>query len=395
MKGGKKGVLRWGLTLLTLLGIYAFWAYTGRAREKEFGWKEAPQPKFRIETIQVGAPTGQALLIALQPYMSTYSYATRFNFETTLRLYFNQLRNEGLLDTATVVVLPEYIGTWLVAAGEKEAVYSAATITDAMRTMVFSNLFSFAWNYLRAKGSDKVADALFRMKSTHMARVYAAVFSELAKEYQCTIVAGSIVLPDAYVDMDGSLRIRKGGPLYNTTAVFYPNGLPDTQLVKKQFPITEELGFTACAKPGAVPVFATAAGRMAVLICADSWYPAAYAPLQGRADFLVVPSLAGTDSVWQAPWQGYNGAPPPADVDTGLYRRISEGEAWQRYSMGTRAPQAGVHQGVNVFFTGDLWDLHPQGRVLLLQNDSLRVLPPAKGKGRIVRMPLQVPLQTN
>ena len=52
--------------------------------------------------------------------------------------------------------------------------------------------------------------------------------------------------------------------------------------------------------------------------------------------------------------------------------------------MGKRAVQANIHEGLNVFFTGSLWEMQPQGRVLLLQNDSTTVLPPAVGKGRIV-----------
>lgn len=378
-----------GLTIATLLGIYCFWAYTGRAREKEYGWKEAPQPKFRIETIQLGTLAGQGNVIALQPYMSTYSYATRFNFETTLRLYFNQMRDEGLLDSTTVVVLPEYIGTWLVVTGEKEAIYAAPTLKDAMRTMRNSNIFSFGWHYLQAGSSDKTAEALFGMKAANMAQLYQEVFTALAKEYQCTLVAGSILLPDAYVNAAGAICIRKGAPLYNTAAVFYANGKVNSLLIKKQFLSTDEQGFTAAAKTAAAPLFRTPAGNMAVLIGADSWHPAAYAALQHRADYLVVPSLAGTDSLWQAPWKGYNGAQAPTDVDTGFYGRISEGEAWQRLSMGTRAPQVGIKQGINAFFTGDLWELHPQGRVLVLQNDSVQVLPAAKGKGRIVNVWLQ------
>lgn len=389
MKFGRNAWLRVGLTLATLPGIYAFWAYTGRAREKDFGWKEAPQPKFRIETIQIGTPSQYGNVIGLQPYMSTYSYATRFNFETTLRLCFNQMRTEGLLNSATVVVLPEYIGTWLVVTGEKEGIFAAATLKEAMQTMLYSNLFSFGWHYTIASGSDKTTETLYRMKGAAMAKHYEEVFSTLAQEYKCIIVAGSIVLPDAFVTEAGGINIRKGAPLYHTTAVFYSNGKVDTQLVKKQFPATDERSFTAAAKPGTVPVFQTPAGRMAVLIGADSQHPVAYAHLQDKADFLVIPSQGGTDSVWNAPWQGYNGTPAPADVDTSLQRRISEGAAWKRFGMRKRAPEVGVYQGIQVFFTGDLWDLHPQGRVLVLQNDSLQVLPAAKGKGRIVNMQLQ------
>ena len=57
--------------------------------------------------------------------------------------------------------------------------------------------------------------------------------------------------------------------------------------------------------------------------------------------------------------------------------------------MGKRAVKANIHYGLNVFFTGSLWDMQPQGRVLILQNDSTTVLPAAIGKGRIVNLFLQ------
>ena len=150
------------------------------------------------------------------------------------------------------------------------------------------------------------------------------------------------------------------------------------------FPIDDEQGFTASADTAQQPVFTTKAGRMAVLICADSWYPQAYSNLTNKADFVVVPSLGGKDSIWSAAWNGYNGSKAPADVDTTDYKKIAEGDAWLKYSMGNRAVQANIHEGLNVFFTGSLWEMQPQGRVLLLQNDSTTVLPPAVGKGRIV-----------
>ncbi|MBC7628624.1 hypothetical protein, partial [Ferruginibacter sp.] len=75
-----------------------------------------------------------------------------------------------------------------------------------------------------------------------------------------------------------------------------------------------------------------------------------------------------------------------ADVDTTLYKKITKGDAWIKYSMGRRAPQSSIHYGMNVFFTGRLWDLNPEGRVLVLNNDSLTVLSPAVKQGRVVNL---------
>lgn len=380
----KKFFIRIAIIIAVLLSAYFIWSFTGRAKEKETGWSKLPEFKARFEYVEVGIDSGKGNIIGIQPYLTATSYSTAFNFEVSLRFYFEQLKRENKLNDKSIVVLPEYIGTWLVAANEKETIYKQETIEKAMTTMVRSNLFSFLYGYLKSPAKDKSKYAIFHLKAEKMAKQYQQVFSTLAKEYKCTIVAGSIALPDASINSIGNLQIKQGAPVYNTSVVFGNDGAILPPLIKKMFPIDDEQGFTASADTAQQPVFTTKAGKMAVLICADSWYPQAYNNLTNKADFIVVPSLAGNDSVWIAPWKGYNGFTAPADVDTTDYKKISEGDAWLKYSMNNRAVQANIRQGMNVFFTGSLWDMQPQGRVLILQNDSTTVLPPALGKGRIV-----------
>lgn len=380
----KRFFIRIGIIIAVLLSAYFIWSFTGRAKEKETGWSKLPEFKARFEYVEAGIDSGKGNIIGIQPYLTATSYSTAFNFEISLRFYFEQLKRENKLTDKSIVVLPEYIGTWLVAANEKETIYKQETIEKAMTTMVRSNLFSFLYGYLKSPAKDKWKYALFHLKAEKMAKQYQQVFSTLAKEYKCTIVAGSIALPDASINSIGNLQIKQGAPVYNTSVVFGDDGAIIPPLIKKMFPIDEEQGFTASAATAQQPVFKTKAGRMAVLICADSWYPQAYTRLTNKADLIVVPSLAGNDSAWLAPWKGYNGFTAPADVDTTDYEKISEGDAWLKYSMNKRAVQANIRQGMNVFFTGNLWDMQPQGRVLMLQNDSTTVLPPAVGKGRIV-----------
>jgi len=121
-----------------------------------------------------------------------------------------------------------------------------------------------------------------------------------------------------------------------------------------------------------------------VLVCADSWYPEAYSKLTDDVKMIAVPSLGAVDSVWNAPWNGYNGFKAPNDVDTSDYHKITEGEAWQKYSMGPRAGKAHIPFGMNVFCTGNMWGKKAEGRVLALSRDALHVLPPTTDTGRIV-----------
>lgn len=385
----KKIFIRIAIIIAVILSAYFVWSFTGRAKEKETGWSKLPEFKARFEYVEVGADSGKGNIIGIQPYLTASSYSTAFNFEVSLRFYFEQLKRENKLTDKSIVVLPEYIGTWLVAANEKETIYKQETIEKAMTTMVRSNLFSFLYGYLKSPAKDKSKYAIFHLKAEKMAKQYQQVFSTLAKEYKCTIVAGSIALPDASIKSNGDLQIKQGAPIYNTSVVFGNDGKILPPLIKKRFPIEDEQGFTAAADTSQQPVITTKAGKMAVVICADSWYPQAYINLTNKADFIVVPSLGDKDSGWLAAWKGYNGFKAPADVDTTDYKKISAGDAWLKYSMTKRAATANIHQGMNVFFTGSLWDMKPEGRVLILQNDSTTVLPASVGKGRIVNLYLQ------
>jgi predicted amidohydrolase len=385
----KKIFIRIGIIIAVLLSAYFVWSFTGRAKEKETGWRKLPEFKARFEYIEAGIDSGKGNIIGIQPYLTATSYSTAFNFEISLRFYFEQLKRENKLTDNSIVVFPEYIGTWLVAANEKEKIYKQETIEEAMTTMVRSNLFGFLNGYLKSHAKDKSKYAIFHLKAEKMAKQYQQVFSTLAKEYKCTIVAGSIALPDASINSKGNLQIKQGAPIYNTSVVFGNDGAILSPLIKKMFPIDDEQGFTAAADTTQQPVFTTKAGRMAVLICADSWYPQAYSNLTNKADFIVVPSLGDIDRVWLAAWKGYNGFKAPVDVDTTNYEKISEGDAWLKYSINKRAVQANIHQGINVFFSGSLWDMKPEGRVLILQTDSTTVLPASVGKGRIVNLHLQ------
>ena len=332
-----------------------------------------------------GTDSGKGNILGIQPYLTALHYGNIPTFKESIRAYLLEAKKQNLLNNKTVVVLPEYIGSWIVAYEQKESLYREPTIEAAMKGMVLTNIFKYGFEYLAAPAvEDKARYAAFAMKAKQAVIIYQDLFAELAREFQVTIAAGTIVLPDPSVSATGKLQIKRG-PLYNTAVVFNPNGTIASPLIKKIFPVTDEQEFTKSGDESQTPVINTPAGNMALLVCADSWYPAAYQNIPSGTKLIAVPSLGGTDSLWNAPWKGYNGFKAPADVDTADYGRITEGEAWQKYGMGPRAVKAGIHYGMNVFFSGTIWDLKAAGRVLILNKDSLTVLPPSS-TGRLVNL---------
>jgi hypothetical protein len=323
---------------------------------------------------EYGSDAHRGNLLGIQPFMMPADYASVNRFYAKLDDTLDVAYRRGWLNEQTIVAFPEYIGTWLVATGEGVQTYQAEDIQNAMRTLVLGHLLSFAFSFAKTATStqakDRVKAALFRMKAKHMAETYHTVFSTLAEKYTATIVAGSIILPSPDV-IDGTLRIN-AGELYNASVVYKPDGSAYEDVVRKVFPIEDELPFTARASLAELPVFDTPAGRLGVLICADSWYPSTYEVMKAKqANLVVVPSYLSPGGVWEEPWRGYDGAPPPDDVDPNDAGQITEGEAWLKYALAGRLARAGIQHGINVFLRGDLWDLGSEGYTIIVRGATI------------------------
>jgi len=321
----------------------------------------------------IGEDSGNGNQVAIQPYMVAADYASQEGFFRKLDGYLAAARKEGFIGRKTVVVLPEYLGVWLVVAGEKEAVYRARTTDKAAAIIAASNLPSFVRRFVSTDAPDRVTSALFQMKAGVMAGIYQQTFSRLAREYQVTIVAGSIILPSPQI-VEGRLAAGKGA-LHNVSVVYGPDGRAQEPVVRKTFPTSDEQKFIRAGAVEELPVYLTPAGRLGVLICADSWYPAAYRSLKKKnVEILAVPAFLPSGNGWERLWQGYDGAPAPEDVDRKDEGRLSEGEAWLKYALAGRMKQSGAHTGITVFLRGKLWNLGSDGPTIAISSDAAHVL---------------------
>ncbi|HQQ98261.1 MAG TPA: nitrilase-related carbon-nitrogen hydrolase [Cyclobacteriaceae bacterium] len=306
-------------------------------------------------------------IVGIQPFMVVEDYLSAEAFESKMDGYFNRAQAAGYLHENTVVLLPEYLGTWLLLAGEKNMLARQETMNAAMPWLIFSNPFRFLsswWNV--DQGQDHLTVALFRMKAKEMAQSYHQTFKHLAIHYHTTIVAGSILLPGPKV-IDDSVVVDDTRPLYNASFVFMPDGRVAASPVRKVFPTREELPFIASAPVSELPVFDLPIGRTAVLVCADSWYPAVYEEaLRKSAEVVLVPSYCPGTGSMDKPWLGYSGNEPPEDVSLADVGKITEGQAWSAYALEGRLHRAGASVAANVFLRGRLWDLHSDGQSVFM-----------------------------
>lgn len=305
---------------------------------------------------QLGSDRGRGNLLGIEPYMVPQDYASKELFFDKLNGYLLAAQREKWLNDKTIVLFPEYVGTWLVLAGENEKIFQTATLESAERAMVFRHPLKFIAHLLMSTEKGRAEAAFFRMKAHQMAEIYQDAFSQLAQDYSVTIIAGSIVLPAPQIS-SGQLILNKG-PLYNASIFYRPDGTPYQSVVRKAFPTAKELPFITPASANDMASFGTPAGRLGVLICADSWFPQAYLPLKEQGiDLLAVPSydVSGMQK-WNQTWHGYDGWKAPRDVDVNDINKITEAQAWHKYSLAGRIRSSGATYGINVFLRGKLWD---------------------------------------
>ncbi len=358
------------------VGIVVFawilYAYTGRSVSKS-------DPELSIthsEWINTNSACNRNI-VGMQPYMRAADYHSQEQFHKKLRGYFQAAADAGYFREHTVVVLPEYLGTWLVVSGEKRTAVEAQTISAAMLHLVLSNPFQFLIALPKSLHEDDVvAAAIFRMKSRTMAGQYAAAFTALAKEFNVTISAGSMVLPDPSVSHEHTIEVNTSGPLYNTSFMVHADGRIDPQLVRKSFPITSEKPFVSSYPIDALPSYNLSVGRTAVLVCADSWYPESYEQLERlQPELVLVNSYCAGNSTMSSLWRGYDGSEMPEDVDANDIGRITEREAWIKYALPGRLKALPQMIGVNVFLRGELWDLGTDGDPFFIQGGELKAIP--------------------
>ena len=307
-------------------------------------------------------------LVAVQPWLEQGHYQSAAHLRERLAAYLDAARDGGALTEGSIVVFPEHAGTWLVASGAPAASFGAGTTAGAMAPLLIASPLPFLGALINSDETDRVEAAIFRMRAPRMARDYQTVFGGLAEEYGVTVVAGSIVLPDPAIE-NGALRLRQG-PLYNTTAVFNPDGTIAPALVRKTNPIPSEAGFTASWPAENLPVFETPAGRLGVLICADSWHPELYASLaSGGAEIVAVPAFLQPSDIWNEAWHGYTTG-WPEDVAPEAAEDVTEGEAWMTHALAGRMPDSGARFGATAFLRGNLWDLGSDGANILVTEDG-------------------------
>ncbi len=269
--------------------------------------------------ITIGTDAGNGNILGIQPQLTAANYANIPTFKETIRAYLLEAKSKQLIGPKTVVLLPEQIGSLLIAYEEKEKVYTASTMEEAMQSIVRTNLFKFAVEFFSANTPNKSMKAAIAMKSKQSGKIYWEVFGDLAKEFDVTIAAGSIILPDPTRTAEGTLKMNKGN-LFNTAAIFNRDGKVDTLLQKTEFPIEQ---------------------------------------------------LSGLMSRFES--------------SIHIFQKSSQSMGWKTYDIKSPNANTAIHYGMNLSIAGQFWDKKGDGRALVINNDSVSVIPAAT-TGRMINL---------
>lgn len=331
---------KFSLLFSTAMVVLAVVAYAGWARHRTVTHYLSD---LRIDLVQEQGVRGEGgNVLGIQPRMTPADYQDARRLRLKFEAYLRQARVQGLLGPHTVVVLPEHIGTWLWLSGEKDEVYQADRLDAASGWLTLSNPLAFIQAWWQGEGKHRLSEAQLRMKASRMRDDFQWVFGGLARQFQVTLVAGSIVLPNPSAQ-DGQLALG-AGPLYNVGVVFGPDGRVLGQPLRQHQ--VHYRRFLSQGPSPAVAFISTPGGPLAVAVGDDAWAPAVQARTREQgARALLVPAFSARALNESSPPPGPDlSTRSPAGVLVYLRGRFwshvgtGEGYSWQAGRHGQSAP---------------------------------------------------------
>lgn len=342
---------KFSFLICTALAVLAVAAYAAWARHRPVAHYLSD---LRIDLVQTqGVPGEAGNVLGIQPRMTPADYQDARRLRLKFEAYLRQARAQGVLGPHTVVVLPEHIGTWLWLSGEKDEVYQADRLSTASSWLTLANPMAFIQAWWQGQGKHRLSEAQLRMKAPHMRDDFQWVFGGLARQFQVTLVAGSIVLPNPSLS-DGQL-ILGAGPLYNVSVIFGPDGRIVSEPLRQH-----QVRYRRFLSPGPAPAvafIASSGGPLAVALGDDAWAAEVQARINERgARALLVPAFSAQALNASAPKPApdlSNNA--PAGVLVYLRGRFwshvggGEGYSWQGGVRGHPAPSGGSASMFNLW----------------------------------------------
>jgi hypothetical protein len=299
-----------------------------------------------IEYILNGSDRKLGNLIAIEPSFLSLDFYSEENFKNSLIPLFEKAKKENAIDRKTIIILPEHIGTGLYFLNENRSIYfSNIDIVIGNLKQIhkeFIEKFKISCKETECKTKDVELEAIVYEKKDQVAEIYHRTFSELAKEYSVTIIAGSILLPNPKIEK-GNL-ISDKGPIFNVSLSYLPNGKIINQIIKKVHLNEMEKNFIQPGEVNQDLVISVPGWKVGVLLGIDSFYSSMYAQIsKTKVDGIVSPSSSFfEEKVLDEKSQ---------TID------LQESEDWYRYSIKERFLETKAKVALQLFWKGKFGDI--------------------------------------
>jgi hypothetical protein len=251
----------------------------------------------------IGLDKKNGNLLGIQPYMSLSDYSTESRFYNKIEKYLILAKREGYLNSGSIVVFPEHIGTPLFLMDEKKEVYTTEDFEKVKSALLYPRYYKYIYHYLTTSSTgDKSAQILFRMKGARMRDSYVKIFSQLSKFYNITILAGSILLPGGKIE--GNMIQISNEDLRNLPVVFSKGQIENISLSKKYLSNFEE-NFINTQENNLKPTvnIPNIKNPVSILFSKDGLYNPLYTSEVSNSD-IIINSVAVSNKekiVWQEP----------------------------------------------------------------------------------------------
>jgi predicted amidohydrolase len=216
-------------------------------------------------------------LVAVQAFMRLRDYRDGDAFRAKIaalgeRVAAARERNAaGAFRHPAVVVFPEHVGTFLVAAGYADLLRPGDDVDALLRRVVLHHPLRLLGAMVRHRTRSPSA-AVLLAESAKMHAVYRTAFADTARRLRATVVAGSIILPENAAGLDAETFRPHGNRLFNLSYTFDPDGRCVNVTRKVHLvPTLEDTLPLTCGDADALRPIDTACGRVGVMICYDGF----------------------------------------------------------------------------------------------------------------------------
>jgi predicted amidohydrolase len=222
-------------------------------------------------------PSTHFELFAVQARVSLEDYASAETFAERHRALAQRIARLRARDATgrpcypALAVWPEMVGAPLGLMGHLHRVRRSRTTQAAMVRVALAEVLSLASAAVRHRPSS-LEECLYAATAARVHRAMWTTFSEIAREFELWVVAGSALLPKNRLGLDTAEFAPVNARTYNTSYTFSPEGRCVSVTRKVNLvPTQEDVVRLSPGRPEELEVVPTPFGQLGTLICYDGF----------------------------------------------------------------------------------------------------------------------------